>query len=99
MSDFTNDLRKIDAPHAVVRGDDHQVVPIGARTELWSELVTASPLTGLLRCFVRPVRHFLRSMQLGSVALHPPPEGSFRGALGSVDPDEPSRLTGLLSDP
>src|SRR5258708_37447245 len=43
-TDFTEDLKKIDAPTLILHGDDDQIVPIGASALLSSKLVQDSTL-------------------------------------------------------
>src|SRR5204863_7145749 len=43
-TDFTEDLKKIDAPTLILHGDDDQIVPIGASALLSSKLVKNAQL-------------------------------------------------------
>jgi non-heme chloroperoxidase len=43
-TDFTRDLKRIDAPTLIMHGDDDQIVPIGASAVLSAKLVKNSTL-------------------------------------------------------
>ena len=43
-TDFTEDLKKFDVPTLIMHGDDDQIVPIGASTQLSSKIVKGSTL-------------------------------------------------------
>ena len=43
-TDFTKDLKKFDVPTLIIRGDDDQIVPIGASAHTSSKLVKHATL-------------------------------------------------------
>jgi non-heme chloroperoxidase len=43
-TDFTEDLKNIDAPTLILHGDDDQIVPIGATAMLSSKIVKGATL-------------------------------------------------------